>query len=63
MSTDYQYNSYSSHTVLGMLYKQNDTKINEREVFGIDELKMIHSVIENFIFFVQPKWKIANYIP
>ena len=60
MSTDYPYNSYSSHTVLGMLYKQNDTKINEREVFGIDELKMIHSVIENFIFFVQPKWKIAN---
>lgn len=45
MSTDYPYNSYSSHTVLGMLYKQNDTKINEREVFGIDELKMIHSVI------------------
>lgn len=63
MSTDYPYNSYSSHTVLGMLYKQNDTKINEREVFGIDELKMIHSVIENFIFFVQPKWKIANDIP
>ena len=24
---------------------------------------MIHSVIENFIFFVQPKWKIANDIP
>lgn len=63
MSMDYPYNSYSSHTVLGMLYKQNDTKINEREVFGIDELKMIHSVIENFIFFVQPKWKIANDIP
>lgn len=63
MSTDYPYNSYSSHTVLGMLYKQNDTKINEREVFGIDELKMIHSVIENFIFFVQPKLKIANDIP
>lgn len=50
MSTDYPYNSYSSHTVLGMLYKQNDTKINEREVFGIDELKMIHSVIENLEF-------------
>lgn len=47
MSTDYPYNSYSSHTVLGMLYKQNDTKINEREVFGIDELKMIHST---FVF-------------
>ena len=46
MSTDYPYNSYSSHTVLGMLYKQNDTKINEREVFGIDELQMIFQEVE-----------------
>ena len=60
---DYSYNSYSSHTVLGMLYKQSDSDANEREVFGIDELDVIHSVIENFVFFVQPKWKIANDIP
>ena len=62
-SMDYTYNSYSSHTVLGMLYKQSDEEANERKVFGVDELDIIHSVIENFIFFVQPKWKIANDIP
>lgn len=62
-SMDYSYNSYSSHTVLGVLYKQTQENINKKDVFGVDELSVIHSVIENFIFFVQPKWKIANDIP
>ena len=62
-SMDYTYNSYSSHTVLGMLYKQSTIKGDERTVYTVDELSIIHSVIENFIFFVQPKWKIANDIP
>lgn len=60
---DHTYNSYSSHTVLGMLYKQSVVDSNEKNVYSIDELSAIHSVIENFIFFVQPKWKIANDIP
>ena len=57
MSMDYTYNSYSAHIVLGMLYKQSDETANEKSVFGVDELEVIHSVIENFLFFVQPKWK------
>lgn len=63
MNMDYSYNSYSSHTVLGMLYKQSVIDANEKNVYSIDELSVIHSVIENFIFFVQPKWKIANDMP
>lgn len=31
---DYTYNSYSSHTVLGMLYKQSNVGSNEREVYS-----------------------------
>lgn len=62
-SMDYTYNSYSSHTVLRMLYKQSVLDANEKDVYSVDELSAIHSVIENFIFFVQPKWKIANDIP
>lgn len=31
-----------------------------KNVYSIDELKAIKSVIEHFIFFVQPKWKIAS---
>lgn len=62
-SMDYTYNSYSSHTVLGILYKQSVTDDNEKDVYSVDEIEAIHSVIEKFIFFVQPKWKIANDIP
>lgn len=60
---DHTYNSYSSHTVLGMLYKQSVIGPNEKNVYSVDELAAIHSVIEKFVFFVQPKWKIANDIP
>lgn len=63
MNMNHSYNSYSSHTVLGMLYKKSVIKADERTVYSVDELDIIHSVIEQFIFFVQPKWKIANDIP
>ena len=46
-----------------MLYKQSVIDANEKTVYSVDELAAIHSVIEKFIFFVQPKWKIANDIP
>lgn len=62
-SMDYTYNSYSAHIVLGMLYKQSVIDTNEKNVYSVDELGAIHSVIEHFIFFVQPKWKIAKDIP
>lgn len=62
-SMAYTYNSYSSHMVLGMLYKQSVIDATEKNVYSVDELSAIHSVIEKFIFFVQPKWKIANDIP
>ena len=60
---DHTYNSYKSHTVLGMLYKKSTGNLNEKSVFNISELETIHSVIENFKFFLQPKWKIASDIP
>ncbi len=60
---DYSYNSYSSHIVLGILYKQSVADNNQRISYSIDELAAIHSVIEHFIFFVQPKWKIASDTP
>ena len=54
-SMDYTYNSYSSHVVLGMLYKQSVVDSNEKNVYSVDELAAIHSVIENFIFFCSAK--------
>ena len=59
-NTDYPYGDYKCHLVLGMLYKQSVVEENEKDVYGIDELDVIKSVIEQFIFFVQPKWKIAS---
>lgn len=32
----------------------------DKNVYNFDELNIIKSVIEQFIFFVQPKWKIAS---
>ena len=43
-----------------MLYKQSVTDKNEKDIYSVDELEVIKSVIEKFIFFVQPKWKIAS---
>ena len=57
---DYPYNAYSAHIVLGMLYKQTNLPEQEKNIYSIDELDVIHSVIEDFKFFVQPKWKIAS---
>lgn len=59
-NTDYPYKDYKCHLVLGMLYKQSVTDCNEKDIYSIDELNAIKSVIEHFIFFVQPKWKIAS---
>lgn len=59
MNMDRPYNSYKCHLVLGMLYKQREIAADERTIYSIDELRSIKSVINDFIFFVQPKWKIA----
>lgn len=60
---DYTYNSYKSHFVIGILYKQNEEKYNGKTVYSIQELPAIKSVIGDLLFFVQPKWKIANDVP
>ena len=59
MNMDYPYGEYKCHLVIGLLYKQTHIEAGERNIYSIDELCMIKSVIENFVFFVQPKWKIA----
>ena len=59
-NTDYPYDDYKCHLVLGVLYKQGVDKDKDMEVYSIDKLENIKSVIKHFIFFVQPKWKIAS---
>ena len=52
------YNEYKAHVVLGVIYDYV-SDIDERKSYTIEQLPDIISVIKNFKFFVQEKWKIA----
>jgi hypothetical protein len=62
-NTLYPYGSYSAHLVLGVIYSQIEENPNEKIIYSIDELDKIESVIKDFQFFVQPKYKIASASP
>ncbi len=62
-NTLYPYGSYSSHLVLGVVYSQIEVNPNEKTIYSLDELDKIVSVIRDFKFFVQPKYKIASATP
>lgn len=62
-NTLYPYGSYSAHLVLGVIYSQVADNPNEKILYSIDELDKIESVIKDFEFFVQPKYKIASASP
>jgi len=55
----YPYSEYEGHFVLGVIYTQCITIIDERAIFTIQDLDNIPSVIHSFQFFAQPKFKIA----
>ncbi|MFI3269229.1 MAG: type II restriction endonuclease [Rikenellaceae bacterium] len=57
---NYPYNDYSGHFVLGVLYSQIVDSVNEKERYSIDDIEKIQSVIKDFLFFVQPKYRIAT---
>lgn len=59
-SISYPYNEYCSHIIFGVIYSQVKEKPNEKEVYDLSELDKIRSVIRDFSFFVQPKYKIAS---
>ena len=58
----YPYSRFSSHIVLGIIYSQNG-HLPEKNVYSLEELKKIPSVIKDFKFFAQPKYKIASSRP
>lgn len=59
----YPYESYEAHLVLGVIYKQNKEEQNEKNIYKLDDIENIESVIKDFQFFVQPKYKIASASP
>jgi hypothetical protein len=58
-NTLYPYGQYSGHFVLGVIYSKALEAIDERKCYTLDDLEKIPSVIRNFQFFAQPKYRIA----
>ncbi len=57
----YPYDKYIAHYVLGILYERNHvSKIDETKIYPLNGLECVPSVIKNFVFFAQEKWRIAG---
>ena len=55
----FPYKDYVGHFVLGLIYSRNLENVDERKVYKLEDLSKITSVIKDFKFFVQEKYKIA----
>jgi Restriction endonuclease EcoRV len=62
-NTLYPYSQYAAHFVLGVIYSKCDDVADERKQFSLDDLAKIPSVIKDFQFFAQPKYRIATARP
>ena len=56
----FPYKEYSKHYILGAIYTQQEDLIDENRVYTIDDLEEILSVVKDFDFIVQEKYKIAK---
>jgi hypothetical protein len=62
-NTLYPYSHYLGHFVLGVIYSKCDDVADERKQFALEDLPKIPSVIKDFQFFAQPKYRIASSRP
>jgi len=58
-NTLYPYGEYQGHFVLGVIYSKPLNAIDERKQYELKDIKKIPSVIKDFQFFAQPKFRIA----
>jgi len=58
-NTLYSYKDYAGHFVLGVIYSRNEQISDERMQYSLEDIDTIASVVRNFVFFAQPKYKIA----
>jgi len=59
----FPYEQYSAHCVLGVIYSRHSEAVDERLVYTLDELRDIVSVVKDFTFLLQEKWRIAGERP
>lgn len=62
-NTLYPYSQYAGHFVLGVIYSKCDDVADERKQFTLEDLPKIPSVVRDFQFFAQPKFRIASSRP
>lgn len=55
----FHYEEYVGHYVLGILYSRTDGNVDERKIYQLKDLRNIISVVKDFSFFVQEKYRIA----
>jgi len=55
----FPYNDYVGHFVLGVIYSRTEKVADERKIYCLSDLQNIISVVKDFEFFVQEKYKIA----
>ena len=62
-NTLYPYGTYQGHFVLGVIYSKSEDAVDERQQYTLEDLEKIASVIKDFQFFAQPKYRIASARP
>ena len=56
----FPYKEYDKHYILGIIYTQQEKLIDEDKVYTIDDLEDILSVVKDFDFIIQEKYRIAK---
>lgn len=56
----FAYEKYDKHFVLGVIYKKKEEKNDENKIYKLEDIDSILSVIYDFEFIIQEKYKIAN---
>lgn len=59
----FSYDQYAGHFVLGVIYSRSDEASDERHVYTLADLQDIVSVVKDFTFLLQKKWRIAGERP
>lgn len=56
----FPYEQYAKHYVLGIIYSRAEESKEPQRIYPLDELHNIVSVVRDFTFLLQEKWRIAN---
>jgi hypothetical protein len=59
----FPYEQCAAHFVLGVIYSRNDDVSDERRIYKMEDLPSIVSVVKDFTFLLQEKWRIASTRP